>query len=337
MKITIHLSSFFGRSKPAKRVNRNKPSIHRMSFVQRACQCVTRHTHERSRSTVSNYRTALRSFEAFLDGREVTLRDIDSTLLQQYALWLEERSVSRNTSSCYLRSLRALYHQLGANDRQLPAKPFVGVFTGNVPTAKRAVTVADLRKLRGLQLPKGSSLALARDIFMFCFYAMGIPFADVVRLKRTQVRGNAIGYCRRKTGRYVHVGIEPCMREILNRYGGHGGTYAFPVLPEGVSDEEQHKAYTLALYRYNRALRRLARMAGIERTLCSYVPRHTWATRAYANRVELAVIAQALGHASTRTTWTYVNMAGNGVLATANRKIIREITKNTSVEEVCKH
>lgn len=337
MKFTIFVKSPFGRKRQTQQAVAKNKSIHLLSFVDRACRYIASRTHDRSRSTVSNYRTALRSFEAFLDGRQVTLRDIDQALLQQYAHWLEERGVCRNTSSCYLRSLRTLYRQVGANDRRLPLNPFMGVFTGNVPTAKRAVAVADLRKLRALKLLPGSRLALARDIFLFCFYAMGMPFADVVRLKRTQVRGNAIGYFRCKTGRYVHVGIEPCMREILNRYRRKGGTYAFPVLPEGVSDEELYKAYTLALYRYNRALRCLARMAGIGHTLSSYVPRHTWATRAYANRVELAVIAQALGHASTRTTWTYVNMAGNGVLATANRKIIREIIKNTSVEEVCKH
>ena len=51
-------------------------------------------------------------------------------------------------------------------------------------------------------------------------------------------------------------------------------------------------------------------------------------------RVEMAVIAQALGHANTRTTWTYVRQTGNGVLAAANRKIIREIVLHTSGKEV---
>ena len=41
------------------------------------------------------------------------------------------------------------------------------------------------------------------------------------------------------------------------------------------------------------------------------------------------------GHANTRTTWTYARQTGNGVLAAANRKIIREIVLHTSGKEVC--
>ena len=307
----------------------------RLGFVALARRHASHLVGLRSSSTVGNYLTALRSFSSFLGGTDVSLGAVTSRLVCGYARWLADRGVTRNTASCYLRSLRTLYRAVGSHARGGGNRPFADVFTGNVPTAKRAASVADMRRICSLRLPKGSRLQLAHDLFVFSFCAMGMPFVDVVRLRRSQVRGRYMVYTRQKTGRSVVVRIEPCMRAILRRYESCGGDYAFPVLPQGVVGEALHRAYLTALGRYNRALKRLAVLAGVAGRLSSYVPRHTWATQAYAHRVEMAVIAQALGHANTRTTWTYVRQTGNGVLAAANRKIIREIVLHTSGKEVC--
>ena len=48
----------------------------------------------------------------------------------------------------------------------------------------------DLPRLtaEAIMLPPGSSLALARDIFIFSFYAMGMPFVDIAYLRKEQVK-----------------------------------------------------------------------------------------------------------------------------------------------------
>ena len=162
----------------------------------------------------------------------------------------------------------------------------------------------------------------------------GRTLADGKAYYRPKRDGDHIVYRRQKTGRIVRVQIEPCMRDILRRYQRSDSLYLFPILPVMASKQAQQHAYRSALGRYNRALKRIAALAGIRNNLSSYVPRHTWATQAYAHKVELAVIAQALGHVNTRATWTYVRPSGISILAAANKKIIKEIIKNTSVEEV---
>ncbi|WP_373726990.1 phage integrase SAM-like domain-containing protein, partial [Bacteroides heparinolyticus] len=59
-------------------------------------------------STADNYRTAVRSFVRFNGGRDVPLSALDAETLRRYERWLREGGVCPNTSSCYLRSLRAI-------------------------------------------------------------------------------------------------------------------------------------------------------------------------------------------------------------------------------------
>ena len=70
--------------------------------------------------------------------------------------------------------------------------------------------------------------ALVRDVFLFCFYACGMPFVDVAFLKKSQIKGGILVYHRRKTDQVVQIKLEPCMQEIINRYRSDGSDYVFP-------------------------------------------------------------------------------------------------------------
>lgn len=90
----------------------------RLGFVALARRHASHLVGLRSSSTVGNYLTALRSFSSFLGGTDVSLGAVTSRLVCGYARWLADRGVTRNTASCYLRSLRTLYRALGyANTR----------------------------------------------------------------------------------------------------------------------------------------------------------------------------------------------------------------------------
>ncbi|WP_315087576.1 phage integrase SAM-like domain-containing protein, partial [Bacteroides heparinolyticus] len=92
-----------------------------------------------SRSTADNYRTAVRSFVRFNGGRDVPLSALDAETLRRYERWLRDRGVCPNTSSCYLRSLRAIYNKAAAKRLVKDKAPFKGVFTGNERTVKRSI------------------------------------------------------------------------------------------------------------------------------------------------------------------------------------------------------
>lgn len=82
--------------------------------------------------TAATYRTAIRGFVRFLNERmDIPLNELDSNLMVQYESWMKERGICPNTSSFYLRNLRAIYNR--AVDQGLVVvqqNPFKHVYTG---------------------------------------------------------------------------------------------------------------------------------------------------------------------------------------------------------------
>lgn len=272
--------------------------------------------YSRAGSTMNNYTTAISRLNTFLD-KDISIDQLDANLLCGFERWLQKRGVCMNTISCYMRSLRAL---LSAYDKRF-CDAFSKVYTGKARTEKRSVPTEVIVQLKKLQLPSGTFLELARDVFVFSFYAMGMPFVDVAHLLQSQLTGNVLVYCRQKTGQRIQVTIEPPMEEIIDRHRSKTkADFLFPLLHEDTEHE-----YQILLGRYNRALHRLASMAGINVKLTSYVVRHTWASTAYKANIDLPVISKALGHTNPQTTLTYIREIDDQRLAQANRSIIELI------------
>ena len=294
-----------------------------------------------SHSTLCNYRCALNSFTRFRNGEDTPMSQFCYPLLVEYQKWLSGKGVSSNAAAAYMRSLRALYNRAQKGKRQKDPYPFAGIRTGNTKTEKRATTTEEIKRLSTLELVD-SHQNLCRDIFMFCFYAMGMPFVDAAHLKKGQIHGDVMEYRRQKTGRLIKVKIEACMQEIIDRYSDPDNEYVFPVLyyadwkrkMEGKrmkgnitneKPEDIERRYRNALGFYNRRLKKLGEQVGIDINLTSYVVRHTWANEAYINNVDITVISQALGHSSTTTTEIYITGINADVVFNANRHLLKRL------------
>ncbi|MCM1078444.1 MAG: site-specific integrase [Bacteroidales bacterium] len=252
-----------------------------------------------SRSTVINYKTALRSLAAFSlvvgDSASMT-----ADTMVAYQKWLAGKGIRRNSSSCYIRSLRSLYRRIYPE----AGNPFSGVFTGNERTRKRALSATVMAQFAASAPCRDSSLRLWYDVFIFSFLGLGIPFADLARLSNTDVSDDVIVYHRRKTSQKITVPLLPEMCEIISRYKGRSPCgLLFPILP---SADCGWQTYHNSLARYNRALHRLSVSAGLPEDITSYVARHTWASLANASGISLHHISQALGHNDIKTTEIYL-------------------------------
>ncbi len=274
----------------------------------------------RSSSTMSNYATAIRALSKFLK-RDLPASELSANLLGGFERWLKRRNICLNTISCYMRSLRSLFAGINGDTKKMFAK----VYTGSAKTEKRSIPPEAISRIKTLQLPSNSFLELARDVFIFCFYAMGMPFVDVAHLRKQQIVNGHIVYYRHKTGQRVQITIEQPMLDIIQRHSDKTKAgYVFPLLQNGTSHE-----YNVILGRYNRALHRLARLASISQNLTSYVVRHSWASAAYNANIDLPVISKALGHTNTQITLTYIREINDQRVETANHTVITMIEKGS--------
>ena len=150
-------------------------------------------------STSGIYTSTVNSFFRFIGHRSITFADLTPSLIKQYEDRLLGEGRRHNTISTYMRMLRSISHQ--AAEQGIPFTHsiddlFAYVFTGYEPTAKRAISPLLIRRLVNLDLEKKPALRFSRDMFLLSFYLRGIPFVDLVHLRKTDVKHNTIYYYR---------------------------------------------------------------------------------------------------------------------------------------------
>ena len=275
--------------------------------------------------TAKTYRNALASFSRFRDGEDIAIDALDAELMNQYEAWLKERGVKRNSSSCYLRTLRTLYHKAVERGLTTDKDIFRHVFTGFAPTAKRALPLDTLRAIRRLNLQDGSDLAFVRDMFMLCIYLQGISFVDMAYLKKEDIMNGLLQYSRKKTGQSISVGWEPVMQDIVDTYAHLtvGSPYLLPIITK--QDGTERQQYERMEHKMNRLLKKIGRMVGLQAPLTTYVARHCWASTMRDMGVSLSIVSKGLGHESLKTTQIYLSSIDTEGVVKANRKLIGKI------------
>lgn len=280
--------------------------------------------------TARNYSRALNSFSAFL-GDDIPFAALSEQLVEEYSAYLMRRGVVRNTVSFYMRILRSVYNKAVRQRLAEQTFPFANVYTGIDRTRKRAVDERLIARLQGLDVGTSNALSLARDLFIFSYCTRGMAFVDMVYLRKKDLRAGAIHYVRRKTGQRMTVHLERCMREIIGRHetAARATPYVFPVL----TDEDPVRAYSqyqVALNYYNRLLKKLSALLGLDDGLSSYTSRHSWATAARNHNVPLPIISAGMGHTSEHTTRIYLSALETSVIDGANRKILASLNRQIS-------
>lgn len=275
--------------------------------------------------TAASYSNVLHSFRHFRHDRDLTFDMLTHEIIDQYEGWLRARGVCANSSSSYLRVLRSVYRMSVRAGLTPDRDIFRNAYLGYARTAKRALFARDISRLASLCLPPGSSLAFARDLFLFSTYMRGMSFADMAFLRKDSLVGGVVTYSRMKTRQTLSIAWEPCMQEIVDRYAffTRDTPYLLPVILR--MDGTERCQYQSALRACNRALKRVGQMLHLGTPLTTYVARHTWASLAQEMHVPLSVIREGMGHEDLRTTQIYLASLNSQVVDRANHRIIDRI------------
>ena len=181
--------------------------------------------------TAENYSCTLKSFMQFRGDRDILLSEIDSDLMQLYEAYLHGKGAVRNTSSFYMRILRAVYNRALEKELMEQRNPFRHVYTGVDKTVKRAVPLSAIKRMKNQDLSLQPNLEFARDMFLFSFYTRGMSFIDMAHLKKKDLQNGFLSYRRRKTGQQLVIRWEKCMQEIVGKYPEDSlSPYLLPVL-----------------------------------------------------------------------------------------------------------
>lgn len=269
------------------------------------------------------YETAINSFTRFRKEQDVPLDEVDSDLMMAYEAYLKSKGICPNSSSFYMRNLRAIYNR--AVDKELTEQrnPFKHVYTGIDKTVKRAVPLSVIRQIRDLDLNLHLAMDYARNIFMFSFYTRGMSFIDMAFLKKKDLQNGVLSYRRHKTNQQLFIKWEKPMQELIDKFDTSGTPYLLPIIKN--CDNDARKQYKSDAHRVNQSLKKIGKMLGLAISLTSYVARHSWASIAKSKNIPIATISEAMGHDSENTTRIYLASLDTTVVDKANSLILKSL------------
>lgn len=273
--------------------------------------------------TAETYTTTLNSLMRFRENREILLESLNANLMMAYESYLKSTGLCPNSTSYYLRNLRAIYNRAVVAELTEQRFPFRYVYTGIEKTVKRAVPLNVIRKIKELDLDSYPAMDYARDMFMFSFYTRGMSFIDMAYLKKTDLTRGILSYRRKKTGQRLNIKWEKVMQGIIDKYDTSGSPYLLPVIKDLESDDR--KQYKTVAHAINKNLKIVGERLGIAIPLTMYVARHAWASIAWSKNISLSVISEAMGHDSESTTRIYLASLDSATIDKANHLILNSI------------
>lgn len=286
-----------------------------------------RFTEIKKPSTQKTYERTLKHLGTFIaEGHTNVLDEVNKAWLTGFDNYLSESNPSPNARALHLRNLRAIFNY--AIDEELTTNyPFRRFKIKTVKTDKRSLSVNVLRQI--LSYPIEDWQVAYRDMFKLSFMLMGINFADMLNLSKSDMRDGRIVFNRHKTARLYSMKVEPEAEALIEKYAGENHL---------LSIMDSRKDYLQYIRQTNNALRKIGDCErsgrGGKKThnaicpdLSTYWARHTWATIASSLDIPKETIAAALGHGGNTVTDIYIDYDRKKV-DDANRKVIDWVLYN---------
>lgn len=273
-----------------------------------------------------SYASSLNRFTRFAGKEDLCFGDVSAELMAGFEAHLADAGLKPNTVSFYMRNLRAIYNRAVEKGLAEQNHPFRHVYTGVEQTAKRAVPVRVMNRIRQLDLSAWPSRELARDLFLFSFYTRGMSFVDMAFLKKKDLRDGILVYRRQKTKKQLSIRWEKPMQGIVARHGLPDSPFLLPIIRH--AGKEERRQYLNAIHWMNKALKNVGKMAGCPLPLTFHCARHGWASIAMSQKIPLPVISEAMGHDSESTTRIYLALLDTSVIDKANAQVIRSVSQD---------
>ena len=197
--------------------------------------------------TAHVYRSSLNAIIAYRGKDDFAFNGVTSEWLKGFEVYLRGRGCSWNTVSTYLLTFRAVYNR-AVDLHRAPYVPhlFRSVYTGTRADHKRALCDDDMKKVF-TELPQSSRISSAmrraHELFVLMFSLRGMPFVDLVYLRKSDLRDNVITYRRRKTGRPLSVTLTSEAMVLMKKYMNRDSSspYLFPFLESREGTKEAYR------------------------------------------------------------------------------------------------
>ena len=198
--------------------------------------------------TKDMYKTAINKFNAIKPG--ITILDITPSLLMEFEKDMLEADNSPFTVSSYMVHLRSLINHFMKVDKIVPQEfiyPF-GKYGGYIIrkgiNRKLVMSKEEIKKVVEFNDFQTTQQKYARDLWVLSYWCNGMNYADLFRMKWTNIHDDLIIFNRMKTentmrnhSREIVVPVLPKLRELIEKVGVKNSLYILGHLDNGYNEK----------------------------------------------------------------------------------------------------
>jgi site-specific recombinase XerD len=240
-------------------------------------------------------------------GYQARLTDYKAADIKEFVRWLRQppRELSNNVAQSTASHAKVLLNYALDNE-WINRNVFVNFRRSMDPVERVTLTEEEIRNFCTFPLAN-TSLETVRDVFFFMCLS-GLSFSDIERLGREHIKSEMDGE------KFIHL----FRRKMLSRKSRTPAT--IPLTPSALSILAKYEPSIIngrllplqANAPFNRSLKQIAFMCGLDKSVSTKVARNSLATYLVNNGVPLQSVSAMLGHSSTLTTQTFYTKVSPG-------------------------
>lgn len=262
----------------------------------------------------------------------LSVLDVTTGFINQFIKTRNEQGVSPSTIESNLRNLRRIINYFINEEPIIPSTyvyPFGkrGYSIQNLYPSKVVLSNNEIKSVIELDEFDTKKQEFARDIWLLLYRCNGSNFADLLRMKWSDIRGNCLEFYRKKTEttkrknrKKILVPLTDELKTIIDKIGDKDSIYILGKLKEGYTekmfDNKNHKMKA----QINAELDILSKRLNLSVPLRTKTARDSYATTLKRAGVSKDRIGEMMDHSSTLVTEHY--------LASLDRETIFEINKH---------
>ena len=303
-------------SKQARNIAFSKSNI---SFFKIADEYVAKFLKDEKFGSYDKYKSIYSKFGHFLGGKGATFYDIDIKSLNDFQYYLKTECQNKvNTIHNNLKAVNRIFNIaiergiITSND-----DPFRTFKIKQEKTVRDFLSLEEVAKIASLELVPDSYLEKCRDMFLWTILAGGLRVSDVLSLRKANIDGQIMTLVIQKTNTPHRIKLpDQCfliIKKFLDKITTVDG-YVF-----GMLDESAYTASAFSLdqliarstAKYNKALKKIAMQAGINKDISSHQARISFVTIAAQNGIPLTTIQGIVKHSKMDMTAKYSKFTEN--------------------------
>jgi len=261
------------------------------------------------------YKSTLKSIEDFA-GAKIQFSSVNVDWLRKYEKHLLATGQNYTTVGMRCRAIRCMMNIAKKTGIIKEIQYPFGSGKYEIPSAqgrKLALTLQQIGKIVTYTDGKETTERY-RDLWFFSYLCNGVNFADMLKLKYSNIQNGEIYFIRSKTirtskvKRELQVVITPEMQAIIDRWGNKDrqpNAYIFDYLKGDETPMREKVIINDIIRRTNRRLKLIGEALGIK-GISTYTARHSYATVLKRSGANIAYISESLGHADLKTTENYL-------------------------------